>query len=408
MEGTVALDDIVYSARGGCHASKEVPEEGAGAALIAKGPAAALGERGHGPALLAASPLPAEKPAGSFAAELVLGLLAIIVAALAAAGGWYCLRQRGLARGAPAESSAPQGFDNITFRDVRPRRGAPWPAPGQRPGSAFRKLSKCRQAAPAPGRASATGRCKGLCPYRVGAAGDPELRGGRETLLLPPGSGRAKRRGCRAPPAPQRAAAATILILPEPPPEPQAREAARAAGSVPRSPCRAKTGPRRGRGAPGRAGGSAGWARRGPALSTAYRNPSPSSTGQGHSVSSAQRGGRGLRGRAGRRHRLLAPAQGRAPSSQSSHSSSRPRLRGARPGAPAPPEPHCCLCYLHPLGKSGFIFCNVNFLHQDAVTCPYFDRRRQREFLASSAEQGPGPQGWGVPCGTRAPSHTPD
>lgn len=395
MEGTVALDDIVYSARGGCHASKEVPEAGAGAALTAKGPAAALGELGHAPALLAASPLPAEKPAGSFAAEVVLGLLAIIVAALAAAGGWYCLRQRGLARGAPAESSAPQGFDNITFRDVRPRRGAPRAAPGQRFPKAQQMPAGCPRARPA----SATGRCKGLCPCRVGAAGDPELRGGREMLLLPSGSGRAKRRGCRALPAPQRAAAATILILPEPPPEPQAREAARAAGLVPRSPCRAKTGPRRGRGAPGRVGGSAGWARRGPALSTAYRNPSPSSTGQGHSVSSAQRGGRGLRGRAGHRHRLLAPAQGRAPSSQSSHSSSRPRPRQ---------EPRCCLRYLHPLGKSGFIFCNVNFLHQDAVTCPCFDRRRQREFLASSAKQGPGPQGWGVPCGRRAPSHTPD
>lgn len=30
MEGTVALDDIVYSARAGCHSSPENPAEGAG------------------------------------------------------------------------------------------------------------------------------------------------------------------------------------------------------------------------------------------------------------------------------------------------------------------------------------------------------------------------------------------
>ncbi|XP_075573021.1 LOW QUALITY PROTEIN: apical endosomal glycoprotein [Pelecanus crispus] len=86
MEGTVALDDIVYSAGGGCHSSLEVPVE--------------------------------EKSSGSFVAEVVLSvLLAIIVLALVAAGGWYWLKQRGLASGTPAESSAPQGFDNITFRD---------------------------------------------------------------------------------------------------------------------------------------------------------------------------------------------------------------------------------------------------------------------------------------------------
>ncbi|NWR64997.1 AEGP protein, partial [Bucorvus abyssinicus] len=85
MEGTVALDDIVYSARGGCHASQELPVE--------------------------------EKPSGSFVAEVVLGLLSIIILALVVAGGWYCLKQRGLASRTLAESNAPQGFDNITFRD---------------------------------------------------------------------------------------------------------------------------------------------------------------------------------------------------------------------------------------------------------------------------------------------------
>ncbi|NXU29276.1 AEGP protein, partial [Thalassarche chlororhynchos] len=86
MEGTVALDDIVYSAGRGCHSSPEVPVE--------------------------------EKSSGSFVAEVVLSLLlAIIVLALVAAGGWYWLKRRGLTSGTPAESSAPQGFDNITFRD---------------------------------------------------------------------------------------------------------------------------------------------------------------------------------------------------------------------------------------------------------------------------------------------------
>ncbi|XP_075376121.1 apical endosomal glycoprotein [Mycteria americana] len=86
IEGTVALDDIVYSTRGGCHSSLEVPVE--------------------------------EKASSSFVAEVVLGLLpAAIVLALVATGGWYWLKRRGLASGTLAESSAPQGFDNITFRD---------------------------------------------------------------------------------------------------------------------------------------------------------------------------------------------------------------------------------------------------------------------------------------------------
>lgn len=69
---------------------------------------------------LTAFPLPAEKPSGSFVAEVVLGLLlALIVVALVDAGGWYWLKPRGLASRTLAESNSPQGFDNITFRDVR-------------------------------------------------------------------------------------------------------------------------------------------------------------------------------------------------------------------------------------------------------------------------------------------------
>ncbi|NXY37447.1 AEGP protein, partial [Pomatorhinus ruficollis] len=86
MEGTVALDDIMYSARVGCHSSPESPVE--------------------------------EKPSGSFVAEVVLSLLlALIIVALVAAGGWYWLKQRGLASRTPTESNSPPGFDNITFRD---------------------------------------------------------------------------------------------------------------------------------------------------------------------------------------------------------------------------------------------------------------------------------------------------
>ncbi|KAM6047770.1 apical endosomal glycoprotein isoform 2-T2 [Chlamydotis macqueenii] len=86
MEGTVALDDFVYSTGRGCHSSLEVPAE--------------------------------DKSSGSFVAEVVLGLLlAIIVLVLVAAGGRYWLKQRGPASGTQAESTAPQGFDNIAFRD---------------------------------------------------------------------------------------------------------------------------------------------------------------------------------------------------------------------------------------------------------------------------------------------------
>ncbi|NWV48483.1 AEGP protein, partial [Daphoenositta chrysoptera] len=86
MEGTVALDDIMYSAGVGCHSSLESPVE--------------------------------EKSSGSFVAEVVLSLLlALVIVALVATGGWYWLKPRGLASRTPAESNSPQGFDNITFRD---------------------------------------------------------------------------------------------------------------------------------------------------------------------------------------------------------------------------------------------------------------------------------------------------
>ncbi|NXO98654.1 AEGP protein, partial [Certhia brachydactyla] len=86
MEGTVALDDIIYSARVGCHSSPESPVE--------------------------------EKSSSGFVAEVVLSLLlALIIVALGAAGVWYWLKQRGLESRTPRESSSPSGFDNITFRD---------------------------------------------------------------------------------------------------------------------------------------------------------------------------------------------------------------------------------------------------------------------------------------------------
>ncbi|NXR51069.1 AEGP protein, partial [Hippolais icterina] len=86
MEGTVALDDIMYSARVGCHSSAESPVE--------------------------------EKSSGSFVAEVVLSLiLALVILALVAAGGWYWLKERGLGSRTPTESNSAQGFDNITFRD---------------------------------------------------------------------------------------------------------------------------------------------------------------------------------------------------------------------------------------------------------------------------------------------------
>ncbi|NXA09351.1 AEGP protein, partial [Sapayoa aenigma] len=86
MEGTVALDDIMYSAGIGCHSSTQEPVE--------------------------------EKPSSIFVAQVVLGLLlALIIILLLAAGGWYWLKPRGLASRTPAENDTPQGFDNITFQD---------------------------------------------------------------------------------------------------------------------------------------------------------------------------------------------------------------------------------------------------------------------------------------------------
>uniref|UniRef100_A0A8D2MTD5 MAM domain containing 4 n=1 Tax=Zonotrichia albicollis TaxID=44394 RepID=A0A8D2MTD5_ZONAL len=96
MEGTVALDDIMYSARVGCHSSPESPVE--------------------------------EKPSGSFVAEVALSvLLALVIVALGAAGGWCWLKQQRLASRTPTENNSSQGFDNITFRDdkviISPREG---------------------------------------------------------------------------------------------------------------------------------------------------------------------------------------------------------------------------------------------------------------------------------------------
>ncbi|NWR20762.1 AEGP protein, partial [Emberiza fucata] len=86
MEGTVALDDIMYSTRVGCHSSPESPVE--------------------------------EKPSGSFVAEVALSvLLALIIVVLVAAGSWYWLKQQRLRSRTPTENNSTQGFDNVTFRD---------------------------------------------------------------------------------------------------------------------------------------------------------------------------------------------------------------------------------------------------------------------------------------------------
>lgn len=138
MEGTVALDDIVYSTRVGCHSSPESPVEGAGkggrgrvcssgcerSTQSCPGCWAEAGGNSLGSgSSLTAFPPPAEKPSGSFGsfvAEVVLGvLLALVIVALMAAWGWYWLKQRRLASRTPIESNSSQGFDNITFRDVR-------------------------------------------------------------------------------------------------------------------------------------------------------------------------------------------------------------------------------------------------------------------------------------------------
>lgn len=86
MDGTVALDDIEYSATGGCDSNLEAPGK--------------------------------VKSSSSFVAEVVVGLLlAVIVLALVAAGGRYWLKRRAQESGMAMESNTPQGFDNITFQD---------------------------------------------------------------------------------------------------------------------------------------------------------------------------------------------------------------------------------------------------------------------------------------------------
>uniref|UniRef100_A0A8B9T1F6 MAM domain containing 4 n=1 Tax=Anas platyrhynchos TaxID=8839 RepID=A0A8B9T1F6_ANAPL len=84
--------------------------------------------------------LPSEKSSRGFVAEVVLSiLLVIIILALAVASGWYLLKRRGQGSRMSAESSTPQGFDNITFRDVR---SSPGP---QGEGAGLSHLPSCPQ-----------------------------------------------------------------------------------------------------------------------------------------------------------------------------------------------------------------------------------------------------------------------
>uniref|UniRef100_A0A8C6K292 Uncharacterized protein n=1 Tax=Melopsittacus undulatus TaxID=13146 RepID=A0A8C6K292_MELUD len=118
--------------------SGAVPVQSPGAFQV-RGPPGMQGAvcgAGCHPALPAASLRLAERSPGSFVAETVVGvLLAIIILALAAAGGWCWVKRRGVPSAPPAEGSSPQGFDNITFRDVstgvmsrlsQPRQKLPW------------------------------------------------------------------------------------------------------------------------------------------------------------------------------------------------------------------------------------------------------------------------------------------
>lgn len=119
-----------------------------------------------GESSLATSPPPAEKSSSSFAVEVVLSfLLAVIVLALVSAGGWYWMKRRRLASGTLSESGAPQGFDNITFRDVRTGRGEGlYRLPPTAPKQHFPKSSANPNRFPlSPHSANASGRCKGLC-----------------------------------------------------------------------------------------------------------------------------------------------------------------------------------------------------------------------------------------------------
>ncbi|KAM8796695.1 apical endosomal glycoprotein [Eudromia elegans] len=86
--GTVALDDIAYSTGRGCDPSPDAQGK--------------------------------ETSSSGLVAEVVIGLLlALTVLAMVVAGGHYLLKRRGQRSRMPADSSAPQGFDNITFQDVR-------------------------------------------------------------------------------------------------------------------------------------------------------------------------------------------------------------------------------------------------------------------------------------------------
>lgn len=95
------------------------------------------------------------KSSSGFVAEVVLGLLlAAIMLALAAVGCRYWLKKRAQGSGMAVESNIPQGFDNITFRDVSSSSGAGGCAglscwlscPQQRQNNAFLKLSKSQKA----------------------------------------------------------------------------------------------------------------------------------------------------------------------------------------------------------------------------------------------------------------------
>uniref|UniRef100_A0A8B9CKU2 MAM domain containing 4 n=1 Tax=Anser brachyrhynchus TaxID=132585 RepID=A0A8B9CKU2_9AVES len=117
--------------------------------------------------------LPSEESSRGFVAEVVLSLLLVIlILALAVAGGWYWLKRRGQGSRMAAESSTPQGFDNITFRDVR---SSPGP---QDEGAGLSHLPSCPQQQKQPflkssanssrhlvslQSANTSERCKGLC-----------------------------------------------------------------------------------------------------------------------------------------------------------------------------------------------------------------------------------------------------
>jgi len=112
-------------------------------------------------------------------AEVVLGLLlGIVVLGLGAAGGWYWLKRRGPASGTPAASDAPQGFDNITFRDVRPGvKGSP-ACPRPRQTSIFLKAQQIPASSPEPALCQHVREVQRALPLiGLRRTSDPELRG---------------------------------------------------------------------------------------------------------------------------------------------------------------------------------------------------------------------------------------